>query len=234
MKTKLLDQIRHAIRVRHYSIRTEQAYVFWIRRFIFYHKKRHPKNMHDKEVIEFLTFLAVKKEVAASTQNVAQNALVFLYKNVLARPLGDISSASRAKKPKKLPVVLSQDEVRVLLIRLRGVHLLIGALLYGSGLRLMECLQLRVKDLDFSYHCIHVREGKGAKDRVVVFPEQLHLVFIEHINKTKLIHEQDLKNGFGRVHLPYRLANKYTNADREWKWQYGYSDRATTTRSRLS
>ena len=202
----MLDQLRNAIRVRHYSIRTEHAYVFWARRFIIFHHKRHPKDMHDAEVVQFLTHLAVQKRVAASTQNVALNALVFLYKNVMANPLGDISSATRAKKPVKLPVVLSQDEVKNLLIRLQGVHLLIGALLYGSGLRLLEGMRLRVKDIDFAYQCIHIRDGKGAKDRVVTLPRQIHPVLSTHLHKTKLIHEQDLNNGLGEVFLPHRLA----------------------------
>ena len=220
MSTKLLDQLRAAIRTRHYSMRTEQAYVYWARRFILFHNKRHPKEMHDLQVVQFLTHLAVNKGVASSTQNVALNALVFLYRHVLANPLGDISSATRAKKPRKLPLVLSQEEVGMLLLRLNGVYLLIGALLYGSGLRLLECLQLRVKDIDFSYHCLHIREGKGAKDRVVTLPKQIHATLSDHLNKTRLIHQQDLNNGYGEVHLPHGLARKFRNAANEWKWQY--------------
>lgn len=224
----MLDQLANAIRVRHYSIRTEQAYKFWTRRFILHHNKRHPNTMHDLVVVDFLTHLAVDKGVSASTQNVALNALVFLYRNVLANPLGDTSAATRARKPRKLPVVLSQHEVKVLLIRLQGVHLLIGALLYGSGLRLLECMRLRTKDIDFAYHCIHIRDGKGAKDRVVTLPKQVRTALSQHLQKTRLIHEQDLAKGFGKVFLPNRLDKKYSNAAREWKWQYVFPARKTS------
>ena len=176
--------------------------------------------MHDAEVVEFLTYLAIKRNVAANTQNQALNALVFLYKNVIDRPLGDISSAARAKKPQKLPVVLGQHEVRSLLIRLKGVHLIIGSLLYGSGLRLMECLRLRVKDIDFGYQCIHLHDGKGSKDRIVTLPKQLHNAISTHLHNTKMIYSADLAIGAVDVYLPNALERKYPKASKEWKWQY--------------
>jgi integron integrase len=220
MGLRLLDQLRRTIRVRNYSIRTEEAYVQWAKRFILFHRKRHPEFMHDQEVVEFLTYLAVERNVSASTQNQALNALVFLYKRVLENPLGDISAAARAKKPQKLPVVLTREEVFSLLVRLQGTHRLIGSLLYGSGLRLLEGLRLRIKDIDFGYSSIHIHAGKGAKDRIVVLPQPLLKPLAAHIHQVRLIHAQDLGNGFGEVHLPGALARKYPNAASEWKWQY--------------
>jgi len=170
---KLVDQIREQIRLRNYSRRTEEAYTRWAVRFIRYHQFQHPQHMHDKEVVEFLTYLAVERNVSASTQNQALNALVFLYRQVIHKPLGDISSSVRAKKPVKLPVVLDRSEVARVLRQLQGIRRIIGALLYGSGLRLLECLQPRVKDLDFEYCAIHVKAGKGNKDRVVNLSPQL-------------------------------------------------------------
>lgn len=228
MSSRLLDQLRDVIRVRNYSIRTEQAYVQWARRFILFNEKRHPKEMHDQEVIDYLTYLAVKRKVAANTQNQALNALVFLYKHVVNKPLGDITSAARAKRPRKLPTVLSRDEVKELLLRLRGTHLVIGALLYGSGLRLMECLRLRVKDIDFSYSCIHIHDGKGAKDRIVTLPSQLHTVLANHLHHTQLMHRADLRKDLGEVYLPFALARKYPNAARDWKWQYVFPSSKTS------
>jgi len=220
MATKLIDQLKHAIRVRNYSIRTEQAYVHWVRRYIYFHDKKHPDEMHDQEIVQFLTYLAVNRNVAANTQNQALNALVFLYRHVLKKPLGDISTATRAKKPQKLPVVLTQDEVRRLLQRLSGTHKLIGALLYGSGLRLLECLRLRVKDVDFEFQCIHIHSGKGDKDRIVTLASQLLTPLKTHLHLAQQIHQADIENGLGEVYLPYALARKYKNAATEWKWQY--------------
>jgi len=176
--------------------------------------------MHDRQVIEFLSYLAVERDVSANTQNQALNALVFLYRHVLANPLGDISSSVRARKPQKLPVVLSREEVKALLVQLQGVHQLIGSLLYGSGLRLLECLQLRVRDLDFNYSCIHIHNGKGAKDRIVALPKQLHQPLASHLHQTRMVHDADLAAGLGEVHLPVSIARKYVNAAIEWKWQY--------------
>ncbi len=215
-----LSTIRDAIRVRHYSIRTEQAYLDWIKRFIWFHDKRHPNTMGGEEVTQFLTFLAVKKNVAPSTQNQALNALNFMYKTVLDRPLGDITGLVRAKKPAKLPTVLTLDEVRGLLKHLNGLHWLAACLLYGSGLRLMECLRLRVMDLDFTHRAIMIINGKGAKDRVVTLADELIVPLQRHLEYVKNIHEKDLSDGYGAVYLPYALERKYPNAARQWGWQY--------------
>jgi integron integrase len=215
-----LEQVRTAIRVKHYSIRTEQAYVEWIRRFILYHGKRHPAELGETEVSGFLSYLAVNRNVAASTQNQALNALVFLYRNVLGRPLGDTIDGVRARKPKRLPVVLTQEEIRQLLRHLDGHHWLPACLLYGSGLRLMECLRLRVKDLDFGHRAIVVRHGKGGKDRVVTLPDELIQPLQRHLEAVRNIHAKDLQDGFGQVYLPHALARKYPHAASEWSWQY--------------
>lgn len=217
---KLLDEVRDAIRVRHYSIRTEQAYIDWIRRFIIFHNKRHPAEMGEKEVSQFLTHLAVNRNVAASTQNQALSAILFLYKHVLKKPLDWLDNVERAKKPERLPVVLTRDEVRALLDQLKGVNLMIASLLYGSGLRLMEALRLRVKDIDFHYNQIIVRYGKGAKDRVTMLPASLKDPLRNQIKNARSIHQSDLSEGFGAVYLPYALEKKYPNASREWAWQY--------------
>ncbi len=215
-----LSEIRDAIRVRHYSIRTEQAYLDWIKRFIWFHNKRHPNTMGGQEVAQFLTFLAVKKNVAPSTQNQAFNALNFMYKSVLERPLDDIAGLVRAKKPAKLPTVLTVDEVRGLLKHLNGFHWLAACLLYGSGLRLMECLRLRVMDLDFNHRAVIIINGKGAKDRVVTLADELIVPIQRHLEYVKNIYEKDLSDGYGAVYLPYALAKKYPNAATQWAWQY--------------
>lgn len=212
MAEKLLDQLRAAVRTRNYSIRTEQAYCGWVKRFIQFHDLRHPNELGDSEVVEFLTHLSVHRNVSANTQNQALNALVFLYKQVLQKPLGDLSKTVRAKKPQRLPVVLSREEVRDILNELHGEHRLVGSLLYGSGLRLLEALQLRVKDMDFQYRCLHIRDAKGAKDRVVTFPPQLHKPFSIHLEQVKLNHRSDLARGYGEVYLPMALARKYRTA----------------------
>ncbi len=217
-----LERVRDAIRTRHYSIRTEQAYVDWIRRFILFHGKRHPQEMGETEVNKFLTHLAVQRNVAASTQNQALNALVFVYRNVLGQPLGDNINAVRARKPKKLPVVLSKQEIRNLLRDVDGSYWLPTCLLYGSGLRLMECLRLRVQDLEFAHRAILVRNGKGGKDRVVTLPDELMQPLQQHLAGVRVLHNKDLQDGFGRVWLPHALARKYPNAAREWSWQYTF------------
>jgi integron integrase len=219
-KPKLLDQVHDAIRLRHYSIRTEQAYTDWIKRFILFHDKRHPREMGEEEVSQFLTYLARHDNVAASTQNQALSALLFLYKEVLKQEIGWLKNVERAKKPPKLPVVLSPAEVRRIFAHLRGVEKLMAALLYGSGLRLMECVRLRVKDVDFAYAQITVRDAKGGKDRVTMLPLNLAEPLKRHVAKVKIQHEQDLEDGFGSVHLPFALARKFPNAEREWAWQY--------------
>jgi len=221
---KLLDRVRDAIRVKHYSIRTEQAYVSWIKRYIYFHDVRHPAEMGAPEVEAFLTHLAVNENVAASTQNQALSALLFLYREVLHQDLGPID-ALRAKKPKRLPTVLTKDEIRRVLDHLSSTHQLMAKLLYGSGLRLMECLRLRVKDVDFAQRQIIVRNGKGEKDRVTMLPESLVAPLQDHLRFVERLHQEDLAKGFGAVYLPYALERKYPNANREWIWQYVFPSR---------
>jgi integron integrase len=226
---KLLDRVRGAIRLRHYSIRTEQAYSDWIRRFILFHNKRHPSEMAEREVTEFLTHLAREGKVAASTQNQALSALLFLYKEVLKQEIGWLDQVERAKKPAKLPVVLSRDEVRRLLRELAGTARLMAGLLYGSGLRLMECVRLRVKDIDFAYAQITVRDAKGGKDRVTMLPVELVDSLQKHLTKTRAQHEQDLEDGYGSVYLPFAMERKFPNAQREWIWQYAFASSRLAT-----
>jgi integron integrase len=204
----------------HYSIRTEDAYVQWIKRFILFHGKRHPLEMGESEVEAFLNHLAVEGNVAASTQNQALSALLFLYKFVLDRPLRDRIDVLRAKRPRRLPVVLTRAEVRAILTQLDDHKHLMACLLYGSGLRLMECLRLRIKDVDFGQNHILVRDGKGQKDRVTLLPRSLIEPLESQIALVRRLHERDLGEGFGRVYLPHALAEKYPNADRQFGWQY--------------
>ncbi len=217
---RLLDQVRGKIRLKHYSIRTEQAYVDWIKRFVLHFDKRHPRELGAAEVELFLTHLAVHGRVAASTQNQAKSALLFLYKEVLALELPWLDNVERAKVPKRLPVVLNRDEVQAVLSRLAGTHWLIASLLYGSGMRIMECLRLRVKDVDFKRREILVRDGKGFKDRVTMLPTLLVATLEAHLAKVRMLHEDDLQQGFGAVYLPYALDRKYPDAAHEWAWQY--------------
>jgi integron integrase len=217
---RLLDQVRDVIRTRHYSLRTEEAYVAWIRRFILFHGKRHPTEMGAGEVGAFLTHLAVDRDVAASTQNQARSALLFLYKDVLARPIEDGPEVEPAKRPVRLPTVLSRDEVRAVLAGLEGDKWLMAGLLYGSGLRLLECLRLRVKDVDFGQAWIIVRDGKGQKDRATILPRTLEDPLRRQIERVRLLHQQDLSDGHGRIFLPQALAEKYPGADRQFGWQY--------------
>jgi len=228
-----LKEVIAAIRVRHNSIRTEQCYVGWIRRFILFHGKRHPSEMGGAEVGDFLTHLAVTGNVAASTQNQALNALVFMYKAVLDKPLGNLQGVIRAKKPRRLPVVLSGNEVAAVLRNLEGIHWLAACLLYGSGLRLMECMRLRVKDIEFGHRALLVRAGKGAKDRVVTLPDALHTPLQRHLASVRNTHDKDLADGFGQVWLPHALARKYPGTPAEWGWQYVFpaSRRSTDPRS---
>ena len=217
---KLLDRVRHACRVRHYSIRTEEAYVAWIRRFILFHHKRHPLELAAPDINLFLTDLAVVGNVAASTQNQAFAAILFLYQKVLEVDPGLIEGVIRAKRPTRLPVVLTKPEVRLVFAQLADTHLLIAQLLYGSGMRLLESLRLRVKDLDFDRYEITVREGKGDKDRRTMLPESLKPALLEHLRKVRILHDKDLARGFGSVYLPNALDRKLPGAEREWKWQY--------------
>lgn len=217
---KLLDQVRDKIRLKHYSIRTEQAYTDWIKRYILFFGKRHPRDMGAREVEQFLTHLAVNGKVAASTQNQAKAALLFLYKEVLAIELPWLDNVEQAKAPKRLPVVLNRDENQAILLRLSGTPHLIASLLYGTGMRIMECLRLRVQDVDFKRREILIRDGKGFKDRVTMLPQSLLPVLQVHLAKVKELHDADLAQGNGAVYLPYALERKYPNAAREWLWQY--------------
>src|SRR5882762_4826172 len=219
-KPKLLDQVRDVIRRKHFSIRTEQSYVDWVRRFILFHNKRHPREMAEAEVTEFLTHLARDGRVAASTQNQALSALLFLYKQVLKQEIGWLEGVERAKRPARMPVVLTRDEVHKIFAHLHGTPRLMAGLLYGSGLRLMECVRLRVKDVDFGYAHITVRDAKGGKERITMLPVNLAAPLERHLAKVKAQHEQDLEDGFGEVYLPDALERKYPNAAREWIWQY--------------
>lgn len=228
-KRKLLDQVRDAIRVRHYSIRTEEAYVGWIKRYIFFHGKRHPADMGQEEITAFLSSLAVERNVAASTQNQALAALLFLYREVLGSDPGWLDDIVRAKRPERLPVVLVREEVGRLMRELGGLHWIMVMLMYGAGLRRLECLRLRVKDIDFDANQIVVRDGKGAKDRMTMLPSIVKKPLADHLLKVRRIHEHDLRAGFGRVMLPHALARKYPNADREWAWQWVFPARHIST-----
>lgn len=217
---KLMDRVRTVLRQQNYSIRTEEAYIQWIVRFIHFHHLRHPQDMDTPEIEAYLNYLAVEKNVSASTQNQAFSAILFLYKRVLQHPLSAKVDALRAKTPTRLPVVLSQTETQALLNVLTGVHQLVARLLYGAGLRLMEALRLRVKDIDFAQNQIIVRSGKGRKDRVTLLPASLRQPLHHQLKHTQVLHQQDLDQGLGAVYLPYALARKYPNANKEWGWQY--------------
>lgn len=217
---RLLDRVRAAIRARHYSRRTEAAYVGWVRRFVLFHGKRHPEELGEAEITAFLTHLAVKAHVSASTQNQALSALLFLYRDVLARNLEWLDGVVRAKRPARLPVVLSREEAAALLRGLQGTPLLMASLLYGSGLRLLECCRLRVKDVDFDRNEITVRDGKGQKDRVTLLPARLAPALAGQIERVKRQHAEDLREGLGSVELPGALDRKYPRAAWEPGWQW--------------
>ena len=217
---RLRDRLREAIRSRHYSRKTEKAYWYWIRYFVFFHGKRHPAEMGAAEVSAFLNWLATERDVAAATQNQALSALLFLYGVVLGIELPWLGELVRAQRPVRLPTVLSEGEVRRLLDCVPESASLMVRLLYGAGLRQIECLSLRVKDVDFAYRQILVRDGKGAKDRVTMLPENLVQALQRHLGKVRLLHGRDLKDGFGEVRLPHALARKYPRAGRSWAWQY--------------
>jgi integron integrase len=219
-RSPFLDSVREAVRVRHYSYRTEQAYVHWVRRFILFHGRRHPRELGETEVAAFLSDLAVRRKVAASTQNQALSALVFLYKAVLGRPLGEVTGVVRAKRPRRLPTVLSRGEVGALLGQMRGTTWLVCGLLYGSGLRLREALSLRVKDGDLDRRALLVRSGKGDKDRVVTLAEALVTPLEGHLAVRRTLHDQDRAAGVAGVWLPDALARKYPRAPLEWGWQF--------------
>jgi len=217
---KLLEQMREALRARHYSLRTERAYCAWVRRFIYFHHVRHPAEMGEQEINAFLTHLAVAENVSASTQNQALAALLFLYRHVLGREVGDLDGVIRARRNVNTPVVMTRGEVRDVLGRLAGDKWLIASLLYGCGLRLLECLRLRVKDIDFSRGEITVHDGKGGKDRVTMLPASLSTPLQEHLRLVKITHDSDLADGWGRVVLPVALDRKYPNAPADWRWQW--------------
>lgn len=219
-KPRLLDQVRGQIRLRHYSIRTEAVYLEWIRRFIRFHKYRHPQDMGASEVEAFLSDLAVRRDVSASTQNQALSAILFLYKQVLQIELPWLEGVIRAKRSQRLPVVLTREEVASVLAQLDGTLWLVGSLLYGSGMRLMEVLRLRVKDVEFSRLEILIRDGKGQKDRVTMLPSKLVAPLQLHLERVKQLHRQDLLEGYGKANLPHALAREYPNAAAEWGWQF--------------
>jgi len=223
---RLLDRLSQALRLRHRSPRTEEAYVQWVRRFILFHEKRHPASMGAAEITAFLNHLAVEAHVAAATQNQALNAIVFLYRHVLEQEMPSLADLVRARQPRRLPVVLSPDEVRAILAILRGMQHLVASLLYGSGLRLFECLELRVKDVDFAAHEIRIRDGKGRKDRVTTLAHACIHPLGQHLDRVKQLHERDLREGFGEVDLPHALARKYPAAGREWGWQWVFPARS--------
>ena len=217
---KLLDHVRDVLRVNHYSLRTEEAYTGWIRRFILYHGKKHPAEMGALEVELFLTHPAVGQNVSTSTQKQALNALVFLYHRVLQKPLGQFRDIARPQRPKRRPLVLSKGEVERLLMMLEGTHQLVARLLFGSGMRLLECLRLRVKDVDFALNQIVVRDGKGWKDRVTMLPQSVQPALEAHLLRVQEIHAQDEREGYGRVYLPEALERKFPSANRQWAWQF--------------
>lgn len=221
--SKFLDQVRITARLRHLSQKTEKAYVQHIKRFILFHGKKHPREMCENHIREYLSYLAVERNVSASTQNVALAALLFLYRDVLKLKLERIEDVERARISRHLPVVFTRSEVSAILNSLSGVTYLAAALMYGSGLRLMECLRLRVKDLDFSYNQIIVRSGKGDKDRVTPMPVKLREPLRKQLLKARLFHQQDLQEGFGEVFLPHALARKLPGAGRDWAWQFIFS-----------
>ncbi|MDJ0867538.1 MAG: integron integrase [Myxococcota bacterium] len=217
---KLLDQLRAALRTRHYSIRTEESYVAWAKRFILFHDKRHPRDMGASEIAAYLNHLASDRRVSASTQNQALSAILFLYRVVLRIDLANIEGIARARRPARLPVVLTRGEVRRVLDQLDGTTLIAATLLYGSGLRLMECMRLRVRDVDFARHLVLVREGKGRKDRPAILPRSLRAPLQRHLKRVRATHRRDLAEGQGRVRLPYALGRKMPSAATDWSWQW--------------
>lgn len=226
---ELLEQARHWARIRHLSLRTEQAYVSWIKRYISFHAKRHPQELGAAEVTAFLTHLARERNVAASTQNQALNALVFLYHIVLKKELGDLTETARDRRPLRLPLVLTREEVRRLLNALHSTWQLMGRMLYGTGLRLMECARLRVNDIDFAARQITVHDGKGRKDRLTVLPENLQAPLRDHLARVRLLWEQDQRDAVSGVWLPEALAVKDPNAGKEWPWQWVFPAKGLST-----
>jgi len=229
---KLMNCVSNAMRARHYSPRTEQSYCGWIRRYILFHDKRHPMEMGESEINGFLTHLAVRGKVAASTQNQALCALLFLYRHVLGREIGDLGEVFWARRPKRLPVVMTREEARLVLAHLEGDRWLMASLMYGAGLRLLECLRLRVQDLDFSRNEILVRDGKGAKDRITMLPAAVKGSLGKHLEHIREIHRRDLADGWGRVKMPNALERKYPNASAQWRWQWVFPQEGRWRNSR--
>ena len=227
--SKLLDRVRAVLRTRHYSFRTEKTYIEWILQYIRFHNIKHPNEMGAAEIEAFLTYLAVERSVAASTQNQALAALLFLYREVLGVDLPWLEKFTPAKKSKHLPVVLTKDEVKKILGHLKGTNWLIANLLYGAGLRLQEALRLRVKDLDFGFRQIVVRDGKGAKDRFTVLPTTLIEPLQGQLKTAEKLHEHDLRLGLGKVYMPFALSRKYSKAATEWGWQYVFPSKSLST-----
>lgn len=217
---QLLQKVRNQIRIRHYSLRTETTYIQWIRRFLQFHKLNNPINLNKEQISHFLSYLAVHRKVAASTQNQALAAILFLYRDVLKQPFGWLEDVERAKRPTRIPTVFSKKEALSVIQCLEGTKWIMANLLYGSGLRLMECMRLRVKDIDFAQNRIIVRDAKGRKDRTTILSSKIKESLIQHLKRIKALHEQDLKEGFGSVYLPYALERKYPNASCEWMWQF--------------
>jgi integron integrase len=228
-KPRLLDEVRDRLRLKHYSLRTEQSYVDWIKRYIWFHDKRHPLDLGPREVEAFLTDLAIARKVSASTQNQALAALLFLYKQVMGIDLPWLDDVVRAKKPQRLPVVLTVAEVQRLLAHLDGSHGLMARLLYGTGMRLMECVRLRVKDVNFERNEIIVRDGKGGKDRVTMLPASLAGPLREHLKRVRMLFEQDRAEDAPGVYLPDALERKYPNAGKEWGWFWVFPSRSIAT-----
>lgn len=228
-KPRLLEQVRQSLRVKHYSLRTEESYLYWIRYFIRFHKNRHPAEIGGPEVEAFLTYLAVNRKVAPSTQNQALSAILYLYKQVLKVELPWLENVVRAKRKQFIPVVFTRDEVKRLLAQFDGTYWLLFSLIYGAGLRISEAARLRVKDVDFHYKQLIIRDSKGDKDRVSVFPVPLIEPLRNHLVRVKELHDQDLANGFGEVYLPYALSRKYPNAAKEFHWQYVFPSKHIVT-----
>jgi integron integrase len=222
----LLDVVRETLRLKHYSYRTEVSYINWIKRYLIFHNRQHPRELGNPEIEAFLSHLAVDQQVAASTQNQALSALLFLYRDVLKLELDIQVNAIRAKSSRYLPTVLTKSEATAVIRQLSGVYQLVVQLLYGSGLRQTECLQLRVKDVDFGHHQFVIRDAKGHESRVAILPDSVAEALREHLQSVKRLHQQDLAQGYGSVYLPFALERKYVNAERDWVWQYIFpSDR---------
>ena len=217
---RLMDRLRRELRTRHYAPRTEDTYAFWVRRYLAFHGMRHPSEMGALEINAFLTDLAVHGQVASSTQNQALSALLFLYRHVLGIDVGDFGQVVRARKPFRLPIVMTRDEVRQVLAQLSGEHWLMASLMYGTGLRVNECVALRVQDLEFDRNQVFVRDGKGRHDRMVMLPQRLKEPLTKQLERVRTIHQRDLADGFGRVLLPEAIDRKYPGADLDWRWQW--------------